>query len=58
MEDIIMKLNFSMIKNENIGFKYSQNGKRYSFRGKLLNVKQTKSQYEFFYEDNRIVTAF
>jgi len=53
-----MKLNFSMIKNENIGFKYSQNGKRYSFRGKLLNVKQTKSQYEFFYEDNRIVTAF
>ena len=49
-----MKLNLSMLKNENIGFKYTKNGKTYSFCEKLLNVKQFKDHYEFLYENNRM----
>ncbi len=50
-----MKLNFSMLKNEYIGFKTEKNGKTYSFCDKLINVKQFKDHYEFLYENNKIV---
>lgn len=50
-----MKLNFSMLKNENIGFKYTKDNKTYSFCDKLINVKQNKTNYEFIYENNKMV---
>lgn len=50
-----MKLNFSMLKNENIGFKYTKDDKVYSFCDKLINVKQFKDHYEFIYENNKMV---
>jgi len=52
-----MKLNFSMLKNENIGFKYVKNNKVYSFCGKLLNVKQFKDHLEFLYENNQMTVS-
>lgn len=52
-----MKLNFSMLKNENIGFKYIKNNKVYSFCDKLINVKQFKDRYEFLYENNKMVIS-
>lgn len=50
-----MKLNFSMLKNENIGFKYTKDNKTYSFCDKLINVKQNKTNYEFIYENNKMI---
>lgn len=52
-----MKLNFSMLKNENIGFKYIKDNKVYSFCDKLINVKQFKDRYEFLYENNKMVIS-
>jgi alanyl-tRNA synthetase len=52
---IFMKLNFSMLKNENIGFRYTMDGKTYSFCDKLLSVKQSKKSCEFVYENNKMV---
>lgn len=50
-----MKLNFSMLKNENIGFKQIRDNKVYSFCDELINVKQFKDHYEFLYENNKLV---
>lgn len=52
-----MKLNFSMLKDEYIGFKQKRNGKIYSFCDKLINVKQYKDHYEFLYENNKMVIS-